>query len=146
MTDEEFFAAMARLREHARSRRQQSLTAADVEQLKELDWLFERFDIPLLRREEQPPAALHWRAGRTRRRRQLASVDERPAKPGRRPSHARARPGRRHGPGHRQSGVSRRAAALSRASQQNLTRARVKSANIVKIPKIQKIRTRFLHG
>ena len=50
MTDEEFFTAMDLLREHAKLRRQESLTSADVERFKDWDWLFGQLDSVLLRR------------------------------------------------------------------------------------------------
>ena len=40
MTDEEFFTTMDLLCEHAKLRRQESLTAANVERFKNWDWLF----------------------------------------------------------------------------------------------------------
>jgi hypothetical protein len=51
MTDEEFFGTMELLREHAKLRRQESLTAANVERFKNWDWLFGQLDSVLLRRE-----------------------------------------------------------------------------------------------
>ena len=50
MTDEEFFGTMDLLREHAKLRRQESLTSADVERFKNWDWLFGQLDSVLLRR------------------------------------------------------------------------------------------------
>jgi hypothetical protein len=50
MTDEEFFTAMELLREHAKLRRQEGLTSADVERFKNWDWLFVQLDGALLRR------------------------------------------------------------------------------------------------
>jgi hypothetical protein len=50
MTDEEFFTTMGSLRDHANRRRQESLTAADVEMFKRWDALFGRLDTVLLQR------------------------------------------------------------------------------------------------
>jgi hypothetical protein len=55
MTDEEFFKTIETLRDHAKLRRQESLTAADVEKFKKWDNLFGEFHTLLLRRE----TALH---------------------------------------------------------------------------------------
>ena len=55
MTDEEFFKTIETLRDHAKLRRQESLTAADVDKFKEWDGLFGEFHMLLLRRE----TALH---------------------------------------------------------------------------------------
>ena len=50
MTDDEFFANVTSLRDYASLRRQESLTAADVERFKEWDSFFGQFNWVLLRR------------------------------------------------------------------------------------------------
>ena len=50
MTDDEFFANVTALRDHASLRRQESLTAADVERFKEWDSFFGQLNWVLLGR------------------------------------------------------------------------------------------------